>query len=507
MVIVDVRPHPARVLPGLMLVMLLGALDQTIMAPALPAVAADLGGLDLMPAVLTAFLAAATAVMPLYGKLGDRYGRMPVLLVAIAVFVTGAVLCGIAQSMPALIAFRVLQGAGGGGLMIGAQAVIGEVVSPRERGRYLGLLGAVYVLAAVGGPLVGGMAVDHLTWRWIFALYPPLGLLAFIVVARTLRLPRPAERPPFDRLGATFLSIAVVGVVLVSSTAGRAGPWPAWLAPVAAATAVLCGVAWAWTARTAADPVLPLRLFGERTFAIPAAISFLVGFALFGTISYLPAFLQIARGTTATGAGLVVTVLMAGVITTVATSGRAIARTGRYKAFPIAGTALAAIGLALLGTVDDGVPIPVVLAYLLIVGLGIGLVMQVMVLVAQNGVAYRDLGAATSAVTFLRQIGASVGVAVVGTVLTARVTARLPAGSGTGQAVLDADRLAQFPADVRTGVATAFAEAVPPVFASVAPLLGLALLLAIALPAVPLRDSAHVSADESADDTAERTAP
>jgi EmrB/QacA subfamily drug resistance transporter len=482
-----------RVLPGLMLVMLLGALDQTIMAPALPAVAADLGGLDLMPAVLAAFLAAATAVMPLYGKLGDRYGRKPVLLVAIVVFVAGAVLCGTAQSMPALIAFRVLQGAGGGGLMIGAQAVIGEVVSPRERGRYLGLLGAVFVLAAVGGPLVGGLAVDHLTWRWIFALYPPLGLVALIVVARTLHLPPPTQRPPFDRLGAVTLSIAVLGIVLFSSTV-QAGPWPAWLAPAAATASAVALIAWTWTARTAADPVLPLRLFRERTFAIPASISFLVGFALFGTISYLPAFLQIARGTTATEAGLVVTVLMAGVIATVASSGRAISRTGRYKSFPVVGTALTAIGLALLGTVNGDVPTLVILAYLLVIGLGIGLVMQVMVLVAQNGVPYRDLGAATSTVTFLRQIGAATGVAVVGTVITARLPAAI------GDHALDPERLADMPADARGSVATAFGEAVPPVFAFVAPLLGLAFLLAIALPAVPLRSSAHVDSEGRRDD-------
>ena len=480
------RQVPRRVLPGLMLVMLLAALDQTIMTPALPAVAADLGGLDLMPAVLTAFLAAATSAMPLYGKLGDRYGRKPVLLVAIGVFVAGAVLCGTAQSTPALIAFRVLQGVGAGGLMIGAQAVIGEVVSPRERGRYLGLLGAAYVVAAVGGPLVGGLAVDHLTWRWIFALYPPLGLLAFVVVARTLHLPRPTHRPPFDHVGALALSVAVVGIVLVSSSTGQTASWPAWLAPGAAAASAVALMVWVWTARTAADPVLPLRLFPDRTFTIPAAISFLVGFALFGTISYLPAFLQIARGTTATEAGLVVTVLMGGVIGAVAGSGRAIARTGRYKPFPIAGTALATIGLALLSTVNPGVPTPFVLAYLLVIGVGIGLVMQVMVLVAQNGVPYRDLGAATSTVTFLRQIGAATGVAVVGAV----ITARLPAG--------DPEHLARLPKDIRGGVAPAFGEAVPPVFAGVSPLLALAFLLAIALPAVPLRDFAHVDVKRTA---------
>jgi EmrB/QacA subfamily drug resistance transporter len=471
-----------RVLPGLMLVMLLGALDQTAMAAALPAVAADLGRFDLMPAVITAYLAAATVAMPLHGKLGDRFGRGPVLLVAIVVFLIGAVLCATATSMPALIAWRVVQGAGGGGLMIGAQAVLGEVVSPRERGRYLGLLGAVYVVAAVGGPLLGGLAVDHLTWRWIFALYPPLGLIALVVVARTLRLPRPQERSPFDVLGAVLLALTVTGVVLLGGGAGA-------LAPLVAVATVLAAAGWLATARRAADPVLPLRLFRSRSIAIPTAVSLLIGFALFGTISYLPAFLQVARGVSATQAGLVVTALMAGVLVTTTVSGRIITRTGRYKAFPIAGTATAAVGLALLGTVGAMTPLPLVLAALLLVGLGIGMVMQVMVLVAQNGAEHRDLGAATSAVTFVRQIGASTGVAAVGGLITSRFAAALPPGTDARLAtVLDPQRLTHLPDAVRD----AFGAAVPPVFGFVAPLLGLAFVLAVALPARPLRDTAHV---------------
>jgi EmrB/QacA subfamily drug resistance transporter len=477
-----------RVLPGLMLVMLLGALDQTAMAPALPAVAADLGRFDLMPAVLTTYLAAATIAMPLHGKLGDRFGRKPVLQVAIGIFVLGAVLCATAVSMPELVLWRIVQGAGGGGLMIGAQAVLGEVVSPRERGRYMGLLGAVFVVAAVAGPLLGGLAVDHLSWRWIFALYPPLGGIALIVVIRTLHLPAPPERPPLDVAGALLLSLAVAGVVLLSS-AGL----PAWSTPVAAAGTVLAGAGWLISARRAADPVLPLRLFRTRPIAIATAISVVVGFALFGTISYLPAFLQVARGVSATQAGLVVTALMAGVIITTTVSGRVITRTGRYKAFPIAGTAVAALGLALLGTVGPATPLPLVLTALLLIGLGIGMVMQVMVLVAQNGAEHRDLGAATSAVTFLRQIGATTGVAVIGGLITSRFAAALPAGTDPDVVMtLDPQLLAQLPAGVRD----AFGAAVLPVFGFVAPLLGLAFVLAVALPALPLRDTAHVSRSE-----------
>ncbi|HKX15339.1 MAG TPA: MDR family MFS transporter [Propionibacteriaceae bacterium] len=506
---VSARRHPTgrreralivRVLPGLMLVMLLGALDQTIMAPALPAVAGDLGGLAQIPAVVTAYLAAATVVMPAYGKLGDRFGRPRVLLVAIGIFMAGAVLCAIAQSMAVLVLARVIQGAGGGGLMIGAQAVLGEVVSPRERGRYLGLLSSVFILAAVGGPLLGGLIVDHLSWRWIFAGYLPLGLLALIIVRRTLRLPLPQARPPIDYVGAILLAIAVLSVVLLPSIVGRVGQAPVWAMPALIIVAVAATAAWLLTARRAADPILPLRLFRDRSFAIPTAISFLIGFALFGTVSYLPSYLQIATGASSTRAGLVVTCLMAGVIITLIISGQLISRTGRYRIFPIMGTALAAGGLALLATVDPATPTPVMLAFLLLIGFGVGLTMQVMMLVAQNGVPRGDLGTATSTVTFLRQIGASAGVAVIGAMITLRfleglpevVLDRLPGGAGG----LSTDRLQALPADVQAAVAAAYGAAVPPVFGYVAPLLGVAFVLALALPARPLRDTAY--ADEPA---------
>jgi EmrB/QacA subfamily drug resistance transporter len=490
------RARIVRVLPGLMLVMLLGALDQTIMAPALPAVAGDLGGLDRMPAVATAYVVAATVVMPIYGKLGDRFGRKPVLLVAVGVFVLGAVTCGLAGSIDTLVVGRVVQGAGGGGLMIGAQAVLGEIVSPRERGRYLGLLGGVYVLAAIGGPIVGGFLIDHFSWRWIFVLYPPLGALALVVIARRLRLPAPRERAPIDYAGAAFLAAAVVAVILLAGVLGRPTDRPAWLVPALAAVAFAAGAGWWATARRAPDPVLPLRLFAVRSFAIPSAISFLIGLALFGTISYLPAYLQVAVGMSATGAGLMLTCLMGGVITTMTVSGRLISSTGRYRRYPVVGTAMAAAGLALLAGVRPDTPVPQVLAVLLLIGLGIGLTMQVMMLVAQNGVDYRDLGAATSTVTFLRQIGASLGVALVGALITARFTERLPTSVARslpgGPSGLSADGLATLPPELRATVSSAFGAAAPPVFGVVAPLLIVAFALAIALPADPLRDTAPV---------------
>jgi EmrB/QacA subfamily drug resistance transporter len=438
--------------------MLLGALDQTAITPALPVVAAELGGLDQMPAVVTSYLAAATAVMPVYGKLGDRFGRKRVLLVAVALFVVGAVLCASVSTMPQLIAFRALQGLGAGGLMVGPQAVIGEIVSPRERGRYLGFIGAVYVVAAVGGPVLGGLVVETLGWRWIFTLYPPLGALAFVVLALTLRLPRPSERLPIDYPGAIALAATVVAVIFFAQTRQLA-----WLAVIPVA-----GTAWVISTRFAVDPILPFRLFRDRAFAIPVAISFLIGFALFGVLTYLPAYLQVALRVRTSRAGLVVTALLAGVLTTTVLSGRLITRTGRYKAYPLAGTTLAGAGFALMAVLGPRAGAGAIAALMIVIGLGVGLVMQVMVMAAQNAVAYGDLGTATSSVTFLRQIGASTGVAVAGAVITTQLSRQIPAE-------------------------VAFSHAMPLVFALMVPLLAVAVGLAAALPARPLRTTAHVS--------------
>jgi EmrB/QacA subfamily drug resistance transporter len=447
------RPVGA-VLPGLLLAMFLGAIDLTIMAPALPAIAQDLGGLKRIPIVVTGYLLAATVVMPIYGKLGDRFGRKPVILVAIALFVSGATLCAFASSMGELAVFRALQGLGGGGLSLGAQAIIGEIISPRERGRYLGYIGAAYVVAAVGGPLLGGFLIDHVGWRGIFGIYIPLGILAAVLLGLTLRLPRPSSRLPVDYLGALSLATAVVGIVLLGPTQNV----------IFAGLAVIGIVAWLFSGRHAADPILPLRLFRDRGFAIPVSVSFLIGFALFGVITYLPSFLQVTSGLTATQAGLVLTALLAGVLISTVGSGRLITRTGRYKPYPVAGTAIAAIGMALLGVVLTQHRPLAIGGLMIIIGLGIGLVMQIMVLAAQNAAAYRDLGVATASVTFLRQIGASLGVAAVGAVVVG--------GNGAS--------------------ADALAARMPLVLLFMAPLLGLAFLLTLALPVLPLRETAYV---------------
>ncbi|PSK95449.1 EmrB/QacA subfamily drug resistance transporter [Murinocardiopsis flavida] len=484
------------ILPGVLLAMLLAALDQTIMAPALPTIAGELGGLGLLSTVVTAYLVAATVAMPLYGKLGDAFGRKRVMQAAILVFLLGAALCAQADTMTELVVFRAVQGAGGGGLMIGAQAIIGEVVSPRERGRYLGLIGGAYILAAVAGPLLGGVLIDHLSWRWIFYLYLPLGVLAFAVLTATLRLPAPPERRPVDYGGALALGATVVCLVLLTSGAGTAGPWPPWATPALVAALVLSGAGWLCTARFARDPVLPLGLFRDPAFAIPGAIGFLIGFAMFTALSYLPAFFQIAMGTSATGSGGLLIALMVGILSTTALSGWLITRTGRYKPFPVIGTATAAVGMALLATLDARSSPAAAAAIMLLLGAGIGLVMQVTMLAVQNSVAHRDLGTATSTVTFLRQIGSSVGVAVMGALITDRFAERVPA-TVIDRLGGDLDRLTPgfvrtLPAGLRTSVGDAFGAALPPVFGYAVPLLALAFLLAVLLPARPLRTEAHV---------------
>lgn len=479
-------PTPvARALPGLLAAMLLGALDQTALTPALPTIAADLGGLEWVPAIVTAYVAAATAAMPLHGRLGDRYGRGPLLLASIALFAVGALGCTTADSPTVFLASRALQGVGGGGLVVGAQAALGELVPPRERGRYLGLFGAVYVLAAVGGPLFGGAVVDLLSWRWIFLVHLPAAAAAFTAIALGLRTRPAADRPSLDLAGAGALAATVVGTILLCDALLSPGSRPGWAVPAWAGLAAAGLAGWAVSARLARDPVLPPRLLRLRGFAVPAALSLVVGFGLFGTVTYLPAFAQITLGLSATAAGLSVTALMAGALTSMVVSGRLITRTGRYRRYPVLGTALAALGLALFGLFGAGMGPLALAGVLLVIGTGVGSVMQVVLLAAQNAVDRSDLGAATSTVLFLRQIGASAGVAVTGALVTGSFAARAPAGAAA--AAPTPESLAALDPAVRDTVAAAFGAAVADSLLVMAPLLGAASLLALALPRTPLR--------------------
>lgn len=406
---------------ALLLGMLLAALDQTIVSTALPTIVSDLGGLEHLSWVVTAYLLAATAATPLWGKLGDQYGRKKLFQLAIGIFLVGSALCGIAQGMGQLIAFRALQGLGGGGLMVLSMAIVGDLVPPRERGRYQGLFGAVFGATSVLGPLLGGVFTEHLSWRWVFYINLPIGVVALAVIAAVLHIPRRTTRHVIDYLGTLLIASVATSLVLVASLGGTTWAWSSPQIIGLAVLAVVLAVLFVAVERRAAEPVLPLKLFRVRTFALSAVISFVIGFAMFGAMTYLPTFLQVVRGVTPTMSGVYMLPMVFGLLLSSTVSGQIVSRTGRWKVFPVAGTAVTTLGLLLLHQLDENSATAEMGAYFFVFGLGLGLVMQVLVLIVQNAVAYEDLGVATSGATFFRSIGASFGVAIFGTIFASRL--------------------------------------------------------------------------------------
>ena len=423
------RTRVRVVIGALMLVMLLAALDQTIVSTALPTIVGELGGLEHLSWVVTAYLLAVTVVTPLYGKLGDLYGRKRVLQAALVLFLIGSTLCGAAQDMSQLIAFRAVQGLGGGGLMVGAQAAIGDVVSPRERGRYMGLFGGVFGVASIAGPLIGGFFTTHLSWRWIFYVNLPLGIGALVALA--VALPSRAERVrhKVDYAGAGLLAVALGSLILMTTLGGTSYDWNSPLVIALGAVAVLGTLAFVAVERRAAEPILPPALWHNRVFDVASAIGLVVGFALFGALTFLPLFLQVVRGLSPTASGLQLFPLMAGLLAASITSGQIISRTGKYRPFPIIGTAVATVGLLMLSGLDASSSRLSIGLHMLVVGVGLGLTMQVLVLAVQNAVPYEQLGVATSGATLFRSIGGSLGTAVLGAVFANHLTARLPSGA------------------------------------------------------------------------------
>src|SRR3954466_579889 len=421
------------VIGALLLVMLLASLDQTIVSTALPTIVGELGGLEHISWVVTAYLLAVTVVTPLYGKRGDLYGRKLVLQAALVIFLVGSALCGLAQGMTELIAFRAIQGLGGGGLMVVTLAVVGDIIPPRDRGRYQGFFGAVFGVSTVVGPLLGGFFVDSLSWRWIFYVNLPLGLLALGVIAVTFRAREVHVRHRIDYLGGAVLAAGLTAIVLYTSLGGHEQPWgaPGMVALLLAGVALL-GL-FALVERRAAEPILPLELFRNPVFRVTVAVGFVVGFALFGAVTYLPLYLQTVRGHTPTVSGLLMTPMMGGVLIASITSGQLISRRGRYKVFPVVGTAVMGVGMLLLSRLAVDTPAIVSGAFMLVLGLGLGMTMQVLVLAAQNAVDYEHLGVATSGATLFRQIGGSIGVAIFGAIFANRLAAALPAGRGLPQ--------------------------------------------------------------------------
>jgi EmrB/QacA subfamily drug resistance transporter len=410
---------------ALMLGMFLAALDQTIVSTALPTIVGDLGGLDHLSWVVTSYLLASTVSTPIYGKVGDMLGRKPVFLAAILIFLAGSMLSGLSQSMSELIGFRALQGIGAGGLMVGAQAIIADIVPPRQRGRYMGLIGSVFAVASVAGPLLGGFLVDNLSWRWVFYVNMPVGALAVLIVVTRLHLHTPTIRHRIDVLGATVLSAGVAALIMLTTWGGNEFAWgsPTIVGLGVAGVGLLAFFVW-WEGR-ASEPILPLSLFRSSVFGVANAMGFMIGMAMFGAIIFIPLFLQIVYGASPTSSGLRTLPLMAGLLTASIASGRAISRVGRYKVFPIAGTAILVVGMFLLSLLDEHTAPWVASVYMLVVGVGIGLVMQVLVLVVQNDAKPQQIGVATSTATFFRSVGGSFGVAIFGEIFASRLADRL----------------------------------------------------------------------------------
>lgn len=487
------------VLWGLMIGMFLAALDQTIVATALPTMVGELGGLEHLSWVVTAYLLASTVTSPLYGKISDLYGRKIVFQAAIVLFLVGSILCGLSQNMVQLIVFRGLQGLGAGGLMVMAMTIVGDILSPRERGRYQGYFGAVFGVASIGGPLLGGWFVDNIDWRWVFYINLPIGLIALFVTASALNVPFHRREAGIDYLGAALLVGSVSSLLLVMIWGGNEYAWSSPLILGLAAAAVVTGAMFVWWENRTPEPIIPLRLFRNRTFTLTSGAGFIVGVAMFGSVVFLPLFLQVVVGASATNSGLLLVPMMFGIIGASVITGRVITKTGRYRRFPIVGAAVATFALYLLSTIGVGTTLRTASIYMFLLGAGIGMIFQVLVLAVQNAVDFRDMGVATSASTFFRSLGGSVGTGLLGAIFVGQLRSNLgrllPEGTvPTADLTSSPGAIAGLPDAIRGPVIEAFAGSVASVFLISVPIMAVALVLAFLLPEIPLRETASVGA-------------
>ncbi|MDJ0343662.1 MFS transporter [Streptomyces sp. H10-C2] len=486
---------------ALALGMLLAALDQTIVSTALPTIVSDLGGIEHLSWVVTAYLLASTAATPLWGKLGDMYGRKKLFQTVIVIFLIGSALCGISQNMPQLIAFRALQGLGGGGLMVLSMAIVGDIVPPRDRGRYQGVFGAVFGASSVLGPLLGGVFTEQLSWRWVFYINLPIGVVALAVIAAVLHIPVRRTSHRIDYMGMAVVAAAATCLVLVTSLGGTTWPWSSPKIIGLAVLGVVLVAGFIVIERRAVEPVLPLRLFRVRTFWLCSVISFVIGFAMFGAMTYLPTFLQVVHGLSPTMSGVHMIPMVIGMLVSSTGSGQIVSRTGHYKVFPILGTGITIIGLLLLHRLDEFTSTWVMSGYFLVFGFGLGLVMQVLILAVQNSVGYEDLGAATSGATFFRSIGASFGVSIFGTVFANELNGKIdsaiagkPLPPGFDPSVISANPRAveSLPASIQGPVVHAYSASITTVFLWAVPVTVIAFVLAWFLKEQPLRGSVTV---------------
>jgi EmrB/QacA subfamily drug resistance transporter len=489
------------ILGALMMGMFLASLDQTIVSTALPTIAGDLHGLNHLSWVVTSYLLASTVSIPLWGKLGDLYGRKGFFQLAIVIFVGGSMLSGLSQTMLELIAFRAIQGIGAGGLMVGSQAIIGDVIPPRQRGRYMGYFGATFALSSVLGPLAGGWFTQHLSWRWIFYINVPIGIAAFFTIAAVLHIPVKKIQHKIDFIGLALLSAGVTSIILLTTWGGAEYAWgsPVIIGMAIGSLGLLGGFCLVET--RAQEPIIPLKLFRIRTFSVATLVSFVIGFTMFGAIVYLPLYLQVVHGSSPTKSGLQLLPLVGGLLVTFIISGQLVSRTGHYKVFPILGTAITALGLALLTQLHPNTSYGLVALFMFVVGLGLGLVMQVLVVAVQNTVPHAQLGTATSTATFFRTIGGAFGVAALGAVFNNRLLAQLRATATPAELkVLQGGSIAANPAQInslppeaRDRIIDAFSHALQTVFIVAVPFAVAAFFLCWFLKEIPLRKTAYVS--------------
>lgn len=489
------------ILGALMLGMMLASLDQTIVATALPTIAADLHGLNHLSWVVTAYLLTSTISTPLWGKLGDLYGRKKLFQGAIVIFLAGSALAGLSQSMAELVVFRAIQGIGAGGLMVGAQAIMGDIISPRQRGRYMGYFGAVFGVTSVIGPLLGGVFTQDLSWRWVFYINLPIGVVALFIIASVLHVPVRRTEHAIDYAGISFLGAAVTAVILLTTWGGTTYAWTS--APILslAAGAVVLVAGFCLVESRAPEPLMPLGLFRNRIFTVTSTIGFIVGLIMFGVIIYIPLYLQTVHGATPTSSGLQLLPMVSGMLVTFISSGRLVSRWGRYKVFPIVGTAITSLGLYLLGLMTPTTSLFVSSIYMFVVGIGVGLVMQVLVVAVQNAVPYNQLGTVTSAATFFRMIGGAFGVSMFGAIFSSRLTSELPkylprsalrALSGHNISSNPA-QIAALPPALRHGYVESFSHSLEAVFLIGVPFAIVSFALSWLLKEIPLRETAFVT--------------
>ena len=468
---------------GLLMALFLSSLDQTIISTALPTIVGDLKGVDHISWIITAYTLAITIGMPIYGKMGDQFGRKGLFVAAILIFLVGSVFGALAGTMELLITARFIQGLGAAGLMILSQAILADIMSPIERAKYSGLMGAAFGLSSVAGPLLGGFLTEHLSWHWTFWINIPVGIAALVVIVKTLHLPHTTISHKIDYMGIATMIPSVSSLILITTWGGNQYAWnSATIISLIAVFAVFTSL-FIIIERRASEPILPLTLFKSRTFTLAAIIGLTIGAGMFAAISYLPTYLQVVSGITATNSGLLMLPMVGGMFVASIGSGQIISRTGHYKIFPVIGMAMATFGIYLLSTMGVDTPTLLTSAYMVILGAGMGLCMQTMVLIVQNSVPAKDVGAATASNNFFREIGISLGVSIFGSVFASRLSGQMAAlpkgGTGVSDKALTPAFINALPAGIRSSIVEAYVHALTPAFIFLVPVVTLGFILTL----------------------------